>query len=342
MATLITPENYRDYVLDDKGDLQIVTASEIKAFLYCPRAWVTSRRGPKTLSTASQLLGTAVHQAIQVSIEKQSEIVRTRMPNSPVWKSTAKMLDELQPSGQCEVAMQGELEIAGLPVWGRIDNIEKACVRDWKTYSKKIPLNEALEKDPQFLIYSSWVLKQFALEYIDFLFIYLCTTDVWYEYRSFEQTDRHAFQRFTETVNAMRDWAKSKSLPQCICGKCGTPMKTKEEKAVEAVTAAVQIISEYPLDSGLELYIDCLPLKAQDTLILLDSLITDRCAEICRDRKAADIRLIEFGKGKGYLADSFRKNPPTGPVYARSRSDLAQSVIDVLIPLARRVFVYAP
>jgi len=196
-----------------------------------------------------------------------------------------------------------------------------------------------LIKDPQNILYSAWLMKRIS-KAVQFQFVYLCSTKVWFEpSRIFEHNyfDRHL--EFTPTVEAMRDWSQSQQLPPCACGKCEVTVKPRDDSKEEKALRAVEIVTGA---NEFDLYIDCLPLKEKHAMTLLDTLISERCAEICKQRKVDDIRLVEFGKGKGYLADSFRKSPPIGAVYARSRSDLAQSVIDVLIPVARKVFIHAP
>ena len=65
----------------------------------------------------------------------------------------------------------------------------------------------------------------------------------------------------------------------------------------------------------------------------LEDVIAEHAAEICKEAKVADLRLVEFGKGKGYLAQALRENPPTGIVIAQS-GELSDVAIEALLPLA--------
>jgi len=121
----ITPDNYRDHQVRD-GKLQLVTASSIKLFMRCPLQWYRETvLGQKRLDTKAMDLGRQVHKAIEIAIRtNKPKIVSTAYVDSPVWESAQKALDFVGCSGEPEVPMRGEMTIAGVPVWGKIDLIK--------------------------------------------------------------------------------------------------------------------------------------------------------------------------------------------------------------------------
>jgi hypothetical protein len=94
---------------------------------------------------------------------------------------------------------------------------------------------------------------------------------------------------------------------------------------------------------GLTLYINALPVKGVGNLQFLDDIIAEASREILEGiaketRKPApvDLRMIQYGEGKGRLAAGLRQNPPRGTVVATS-GELSDVAIEALLPLARVV-----
>jgi len=85
---------------------------------------------------------------------------------------------------------------------------------------------------------------------------------------------------------------------------------------------------------GLHLYVDALPTKGVGgALVDLALIIAERAAPICARFKVSDVREVDFGKGTAQLVASFRNNPPTGVVLART-GGLSTLVLEALEPLA--------
>lgn len=85
---------------------------------------------------------------------------------------------------------------------------------------------------------------------------------------------------------------------------------------------------------GFELYINCIP-STQYTL--LDSYIAKIHFEVCEASGQPDMRLIEYGKGKGGLAARVRETPPVPGSYVVFGSEIADVIIEALAPMAVRV-----
>src|SRR5258707_6762938 len=132
--TGITSENYRDHQVRN-GKLQLVTASSIKLFMRCPLQWYRETvLGLKRLDTPAMELGRQVHKAIEIAIKLGTgKIQPTAYLDNPVWGSAQAALDFIGCDGTPEVPMLGEMKIAGIPVWGKIDLIRGNQVYDWKT-----------------------------------------------------------------------------------------------------------------------------------------------------------------------------------------------------------------
>ncbi|SRR5216683_1625043 len=341
--TRITSENYHDHQVRD-GKLQLVTASSIKMFMRCPLQWYRETiLGQKRPDTPAIDLGRQVHKAIETAIKTGRESIQpTAYVDNPVWESAQKALQFLGWWGDSEVAIQGEITIAGVPVWGKIDLIQTDALYDWKTISTvaKRPSRSSLNTDPQKVLYSRWHHLSSHL-IVSFTFVYLSKTIPAFQMVKFDGI-ADDIKPFTDIVESMKLVASYEFDPPCRCGTCLQESKMMT-KTTQAKTLVIPI--EPPISGqsgGLELWIDCLPTK-RGNYTLLDSLIAERAPKICvkhpnREGIPVDIRCIEFGKGKGYLADDFRKSPPTGRVFARS-GELADAVIEVLIPLAQEVHI---
>lgn len=112
---------------------------------------------------------------------------------------------------------------------------------------------------------------------------------------------------------------------------------------VEAPAAETQPTTQTGND--LILYIDCVDTKLTNTLRLEDE-IARRTPEVLKQvaakerraefEKLTDVREVPYGAGTAGLLVDFKKNPPTGDVYASSVG-LSAQVLEVLTPLAKRV-----
>ena len=341
----ITPDNYRDHQVCD-GKLQLVTASSIKLFMRCPLQWYRETvLGLKRPDTSEMALGRAVHKAIEIAVKGQfKKIEPIAYGYSTVWESAQKALDFVGCSGEPEVPMRGEMTIAGVPVWGKIDLIQGDNLYDWKTIgASSRPSKPILKQDPQKILYSRWWMGKNEQRSTRFHFVYLSKILPDFVVVSFDCIHSD-FEPFKDIVESMKHWAASATEPICTCRKCLHESQKMAKKVCEPLVIPMEPAVSIPKDfhqDYLELWVDCLPIKGRSDLTFLDSLIAERALKICaahptREGVPVDIRCIEFGKGKGYLADDFRKNPPSGRVIARS-GELADAVIEVLIPIAQHV-----
>lgn len=93
--------------------------------------------------------------------------------------------------------------------------------------------------------------------------------------------------------------------------------------------------------AGFELYVDAVPTflepDAGYSSITLEEYTARLHDKVCAKHKVGDIRLIEYGKGRGYLAAAVRENLPTADVVIGRSGDLTSTVAEALIPFARRV-----
>ncbi len=345
--SIITPDNYRDHQVRN-GELQLVTASSIKLFLRCPLQWYRETvLGQKRPDTEAMDLGRQVHKALETAImTKVAKLKPSAFVDNPVWVSAQRALDLIGCEGVPEVPMRGELKIAGIPVWSKIDLIRGSQVYDWKTIGtvSRRPSRSTLESDPQKVLYSQWHMLQRKQQSAQFSFVYLSKATPDFRIVSFDVVTEDS-EPFTDVVESMKSVAGSKFEPPCTCGKClqegQTMTKANQVKTLVIPMEPSAVLMER-VPNELELWIDCLPIKSGN-YTFLDSLIAERAPSICiahptREGVPVDIRCIEFGKGKGYLAEDFRKNPPTGRVVARS-GELSDAVVEVLIPLAQEVHI---
>jgi len=223
----------------------------------------------------------------------------------------------------------------------RFDQRRMINLYDWKTIGRSPPSRGQLEIDPQKYLYSRWKLLKTKQKRINFNFVYLYKQFPNFEIKTFDCILTH--EPFTDVVLGMKQVVNDQIIPKCICGKCPQESTKMIKKTVEPLVIPIEpglSLNQHGSPPYLELWVDCLPTKCGNYLFL-NSLIAERAPKICaahptREGIPVDIRCIEFGKGKGYLADDFRKNPPTGRVIARS-GELSDAVIEVLIPLANEV-----
>lgn len=100
---------------------------------------------------------------------------------------------------------------------------------------------------------------------------------------------------------------------------------------------------------ALHLYVNCRPVKDDRCTWIndLEGLIADRTPEVLNSLReqgvkipdyVLDIRQVPYGAGTAAMAASFRKNPPTGNLTART-GGVCDGVLDVLIPLANTVVI---
>lgn len=115
--------------------------------------------------------------------------------------------------------------------------------------------------------------------------------------------------------------------------------------AIEAPSPAA-ISSTVP---GLHLYVDCQPVKGEQTWTRLEDHIAERVPGVLKelaDRESKpeyatlpDVREVPYGMGTTALVSSFRRNPPAGLVVATS-AGLSGTVVEAL--LAGAAFVVRP
>lgn len=85
--------------------------------------------------------------------------------------------------------------------------------------------------------------------------------------------------------------------------------------------------------AGFSLYVDCLPVKGIAINVRLEEEIARRAATIASANNVADVRLLEYGKGRALLAASFHTDRPRGVVIASS-GELSSTAIEVLAAYA--------
>jgi len=276
------------------------------------------------------LLGNEVHSELERALRIRAPALKA--PGSAmIWRSAQLALDAVKCYGDPEVDISGVVSIAGVPVRGRIDLVQQSDGRiklfDWKTTSSLSPSFDVLKNDPQRNIYSVWAATVYTPPAeIEFSFVYIFKNKVGTQRVTFPGVGD--VTQYESIVKAMKSSVASGIAPACTCFEYHAPL---EESSMPAEAKSVPEPS-----AALVLCVDCAPLGV--SFMHLDAIIAEHAKEICTQHKALDVRLIEFGKGKGYLAASIRKNPPTGVVYARSSSDLTASVLEVLIPLASQVY----
>lgn len=151
---------------------------------------------------------------------------------------------------------------------------------------------------------------------------------------------------------------------------CDSPTKTKDLKQqledknmdfIEKLKAKANAAAEPPSASpppaeaptlpdtttlgDLELYVDCMDVKATQVLRLEDEILKRTPAVLrwvaAKERRpefenVLDVREIPYGAGTAALLADFKRSPPTGKVVASSVG-LSAQVIEVLSPLATRV-----
>ena len=100
-------------------------------------------------------------------------------------------------------------------------------------------------------------------------------------------------------------------------------------------TPSPQAGSQSSTTDALVIYVNCMPTRGVVGAVHLSDEIAKRTTEICTAHGAADLnsKPLDFGRGLGLLADSFRDRPLTGPVLATS-GGLSTRILESLEPLA--------
>jgi len=297
------------------GVLQHVSASQIRRFRECPLKWYREKvLGQEFRPTLSMALGTKIHKYIEEGGVELNDVIRT---------SVALAKGFVPAGGEHEAPI--EIDIAGIPCVGFIDYYVPGTVVDWKSTSdfsrNKAP--SELARDEQAIIYSAWALDQYDdLRPIRFMYVYVHTkepgaTPVVVDITKSMVQD--AWEALTKTVESMKiaaGWNETGVL--CKCGKCkGAVMAKTEVKTKLEIT----------------LYVDCIPLNGDYTS--LSDYVQEMNARAAGDKR--DTRLVDFGKGKGGLAEMVRNNPPAAGSYVlmTQGSDLASTVAEALIPMVK-------
>ena len=103
----------------------------------------------------------------------------------------------------------------------------------------------------------------------------------------------------------------------------------------ESATTVPAAGSQSSTSDALVIYVNCMPVRGVSGVTNLSDEIAKRTAEIVTAHGAADLnsKPLDFGRGLGLLADSFRDRPLTGPVLA-TQGGLSTRILETLEPLA--------
>src|SRR5260370_24371770 len=302
------------------GVLQHVSASQIRRFRECPLKWFREKVLVQEFKpTSSMALGSKIHKYIEEGGLGLNDVIKT---------SVTLALQFVPSGGSHEVPVS--VTIAGLPCIGWIDYYVLSSrgdptVVDWKSTSDfaRKKTRAELAVDEQAVIYSAWAMEKEHVGAVDFMHVYIhtkepgaCPVPVTV---TKEMVD-DAWVGLTKTVEDIKLTAGLKEQAvECKCGKCkGATMDKKELKGKLDIT----------------LYVDCLPLSGENVTSLHEYVAE---ANLRAAGAKLDIRLVDFGKGKGLLSLEVQNNPPSSGAYVLMTrgNDLAATVAEALIPMVK-------
>ena len=87
------------------------------------------------------------------------------------------------------------------------------------------------------------------------------------------------------------------------------------------------------------LYIDCLPAGGMVEVQTLSDILRPVLESIHRTHNVPDWRLIDYGKGKGYIASGLRELKFSGSVFVSTRDDTSSIALEVLMARAAHITV---
>jgi hypothetical protein len=98
-----------------------------------------------------------------------------------------------------------------------------------------------------------------------------------------------------------------------------------------------------PQSPGFSLFVDCEPLNWPGNMIRAENLISSAAAQVCEDADAPHYKVIDFGKGGGFLAAQIRENLTKAPLPAGTallltlRTNEGRDVFQTLYEMASSV-----
>lgn len=116
--------------------------------------------------------------------------------------------------------------------------------------------------------------------------------------------------------------------------------KLSEDAVQEATKPATQPVAAASLGRELTLYIDTVLIKPRDEYVtLFEDFIRPMLEAVEQAHGVADIRLIDFGRGKGFLSDEIRSRIDSWPekIQINSESLGARQAIDVMTRYASQI-----
>lgn len=327
-----------------------VSPSQIKEFRDCPRKWYVNKIiGIKQPPTYATTRGTRLHALFEGWWSKQ------RRPHSPRIRAALESCSpHIAPDEVlCESALTPGLTVGGVALSGRHDLIRRSgsnvTVTDLKSTSNMryahTPVSLAL--DPQAIIYGYDALVRWPGAVLCVEFVYTQTRGPpkakavrWFP----AATDIDA--GMSDLASTIAEMQKTAILPENevpqntdACRKYGgCPYFNRCFPAPEKTVASWDIEDAVNVKPSLTLYVDCLVVKPEISAgTRMADYLAPILAEIAREAKVGDFRLVPFAGWKGKLGEKLRANPPKG-VFNLQRMDEASSVaLEVLSPMATSI-----